>query len=96
MNAIDLFSHANELVVIDFKNKTCLPDLGNCKTSISSLVPWSLLTKISITRCRVITAAELEPILRMACNVHTLRIYRNEPISIRTVLSIYDNLFRFI
>ncbi|CAF4846487.1 unnamed protein product [Rotaria sp. Silwood1] len=66
--------------------------LGNCKSSISSLVPWSLLTKISITDCNVITAAKLEPILRMAYNVHALRIYENRRISPSAVLRIYDNL----
>ncbi|CAF4441626.1 unnamed protein product [Rotaria sp. Silwood2] len=92
INAVDLFPHANQLAITDFRNKYCLSDLGNCKSSISSLVPWSLLTKISITDCNVITAAKLQPILRMAYNVHTLRIYENRRISPSAVLRIYGNL----
>ncbi|UJR07375.1 hypothetical protein I4U23_011661 [Adineta vaga] len=92
MNAFELFSHANELVISDYGNKVCLSNIRNCKSSISLLIPWSLLTIISITNCDVITADELEPILRMAYNVHTLRIYKNRRISSSAIMRIYDNL----
>ncbi len=92
MKTVDLFSHANELVISDFEDNACLSDLVNCKSSLSSLVPWSLLTKISICYCDVITASELERLLPMAYNLHTLRLVRSRRISWSALFRIYDNL----
>ncbi len=45
INAADLFPRANELFITGYKNNNYLSQLGNCRSPISSLVPWSLLTK---------------------------------------------------
>lgn len=92
-NPINLFSHANELFIFinDFTDKSCHLDLGNCRSSLSALVPWTLLTKIRVVDHRyVITAAELEAILRMAYNVHTLQIDSN--VLFDAIFSNIDNL----
>jgi len=69
-----LFSHANELSINDFTGKSYHLDLSNCRSSISALVLWKLLTKVRVDEGNVISAAELEAILRMAYNIHTLQI----------------------
>ncbi|CAF4189589.1 unnamed protein product [Rotaria sp. Silwood2] len=92
INTIDLFSCANELVLSGYKKINRLADLGNCRSSISSLVPWSLLTKISVDRGDVITSVRLESILRLAYNVHTLQIYDDIGVLPRAILLNTDNL----
>lgn len=48
VNPINLFSHASELFINGFTGKNCHLDLGNCRSSLSTLVPWTLLTKIRV------------------------------------------------
>ncbi|CAF1495481.1 unnamed protein product [Rotaria sp. Silwood1] len=91
VNAIDLFSRVNELVLSGYKKTNRLSDLGNCRSSISSLVPWSLLTKISVDGGDVISSVRLESILRLAYNVHTLQIYDDGGILPRAILFNTDN-----
>src|SRR5271154_208756 len=86
IKAVDLFPRANELFLYGYKKKNRLSELGNCRSSISSLVPWSLLTKISIDEGDVVTVAGLESILRMAYNVHTLEIYDDSETLPRAIL----------
>ncbi|CAF0779352.1 unnamed protein product [Adineta steineri] len=74
MEAIDLFPHANELVLRACKQKNCFSEFGNCQSFISSLIPWTLIRKISIEEDVNITAIEFESILQMASHVHTLSI----------------------
>ncbi len=45
VNAVDLFPRANELFLDGFIGNSCVSDLSNGGSSISSLVSWSLLTK---------------------------------------------------
>ncbi|CAF1314619.1 unnamed protein product [Rotaria sordida] len=92
INAIDLFSRANELVLSGYKKTNHLSDLGNCRSFISSLVPWSLLTKISVDGGEVITSVRLESILCLAYNVHTLQIHDDRGILPRAILLNTDNL----
>ncbi|CAF1256905.1 unnamed protein product [Adineta steineri] len=74
MEAIDLFPHANELVLRAYKQKNCFSEFGNCQSFTSSSIPWTLIRKISIEEDVNITAIELESILQMASHVHTLSI----------------------
>ena len=74
VNPINLFSHANELFINGFTGKSCHLDLSNSKSYISTLVPWTQLRKIRVDAGNVIKASELEAILRMVYNVHTLQI----------------------
>ena len=91
-NAVDLFPRANELVLIPSKDKSSFPNLGYFKSPIPSLVPWSLLTKISIEQGDVVPAAELEAILRMAYNVRALDLDILSSILLRRILRNHDNL----
>ena len=92
INTVDLFPHANELFLTDYRKENCILEFDNLRSSISSLVPWSLLTKISINEGDVVTTAELESILRMAYNVHTLDIGENIGIFSDAILHNIDNL----
>jgi hypothetical protein len=90
INAVDLFPRANELFLTGYRNKSCLSQLGNCRSSISSLVPWSLLKKITIDELNI--ASQLEAILRMADNVHTLIINDDGGFLPRAILHNYHHL----
>ncbi|CAF3765121.1 unnamed protein product [Adineta steineri] len=48
VNPVDLFLHADTLFLCGYKKINCVQDLDNCRSSISSLVSWPLLTNISI------------------------------------------------
>ena len=73
--SINLFPCANELFLFGHKKSNRLSELVNPTNSVSSMVPWSLLTKISIDIGDVVvTVSTSESILRMAYNVHTLEI----------------------
>ncbi|CAF2443312.1 unnamed protein product [Rotaria sp. Silwood2] len=87
VNPVDLFPRADTLSLRGYKKINCVRDLGNCRSSISSLVPWSLLTNISINHSYVLTPATLESILRMAYNVHTLEIFDDCGILFRPILN---------
>ncbi|CAF1249572.1 unnamed protein product, partial [Didymodactylos carnosus] len=88
INPVDLFPHTDELILSDTHNNT-LADLCNCKSSISS---WSLLTKILIDECNVVTGDKLEAILQMAYNVHTLHIDSFNGILSRAIFGAHENL----
>ena len=92
INPVDLFPRANELFLRGYKEENLLPELGGCTNSISSMVPWSFLTKISIDEGDIVTAAGLELILRMAYTVHTLRINYDSGVLSRAILHNTDNL----
>ncbi|CAF3430769.1 unnamed protein product [Rotaria sp. Silwood2] len=92
INAIDMFPRANELFLTGYRKETCISELGNFRSSISSLVPWPLLTKISIDEGDIVTTTELESILRMAYNVHTLDIWEDNGIFSHAILHNLDNL----
>ncbi|CAF1267735.1 unnamed protein product [Rotaria sordida] len=72
-NVINLYPHINKLALNNSENKTCLLDLDNCRNSLSLFVPWLLITKISIN-ADFVGVTELEAILQLADNVHTLEI----------------------
>ncbi len=91
-NPAELFARASELVLCGYKKRNRLSELSNCRSSMSSLVPWSLLTKISIDGGDIVTSATLESILRMAYNVHTLEICDYREILPRAILRDTDGL----
>ncbi|CAF5099808.1 unnamed protein product, partial [Rotaria socialis] len=53
---------------------------------------WSLLRKTSIDEGDVVTTAELESILRMAYNVHTLEVLEDSEFFAHAILHNIDNL----
>jgi hypothetical protein len=59
INPVDLFPRANELFLGGYKKENHLSELDSCTSSISPMVPWSLLTKISIDECDIVSAAGL-------------------------------------
>ncbi|CAF2155333.1 unnamed protein product [Rotaria magnacalcarata] len=59
----NLFPHANILSLCGYKKINRVQDLGKSGFSISSLVPWSLLTRIQINHSDVITQHALQGIL---------------------------------
>src|SRR5262249_17068094 len=91
VNAVDLFPRTNELIIEGLSN-SCFSDLDNCRSSILSLVPWSLVRKISIYGTDFIKSATLEAILRMAYNVHTLEISDDTGILPRAILRSKNHL----
>ncbi|CAF1383416.1 unnamed protein product [Rotaria sordida] len=82
----DLFPRANTLSFYGYNKTNCVRDLANCRNSISSLVPWLLLTNIKINHSDVITQHTLVSILGMGYNVHTLDIVDDRGILVRTIL----------
>jgi hypothetical protein len=90
-DVIDLFPRANTLSLHGYKKTNGVRGLVNSRGSISSLVPWSLLTHIKIPHSDVITHHTLASILRMAYNVHTLDIFDDRGIFFRTILHNKDN-----
>ncbi|CAF3219201.1 unnamed protein product [Rotaria socialis] len=91
-SAIDLFPRANQLMLHGYKFKKYRRDPGNCISSMSSLVPWSLITNISINHSDAISVVALQSILRMAYNVHKLRIFDDTGVLLRALLYSNDNL----
>ena len=92
INPKKLFPQANELFLCAHKKRNRLSELVNPINSIPSIVPWSLLTKISIDIGDVVTVSTLESILRMAYNVHTLEILDERGGLPRAILRNIDNL----
>jgi len=90
-DVMDLFSRTNTLSLFGFKKTKYIRDLGNIRSSISSLIPWTLLTHIEINHSDVITQHTLRSILRMAYNVHTLDIFDDRGVFFRTILHDKDN-----
>jgi hypothetical protein len=87
----NLFPRANTLSLYGYKKINRVRNLGKSGCSISSLVPWSLLTHIEINRSDVITQHTLQSLLRIAYNVHTLKIIDDRGILLRTILHNKDN-----
>ncbi|CAF2142199.1 unnamed protein product [Rotaria magnacalcarata] len=91
INAVDLFPRVNELVLISSRDKSSFPNLAYFKSSIPSLVPLSLLPKISIELDGV-SAAELEAILQMIYNVRALDLGILSGILLHRILRNHGNL----
>ncbi|CAF1455343.1 unnamed protein product [Rotaria sp. Silwood1] len=87
INPVDLFPRADTLSLRGSKRNNCLRELGKCRSSISSLVPWSSITNISINHSNVLTPAIFESILRMAYNVHKLNLFDDRGILLRPILN---------
>ncbi|CAF1406593.1 unnamed protein product [Rotaria sordida] len=87
INPVDLFPRADTLSLRGYKKTNRVRDLGNFRSSISSLVPWSLLTNLSINHSDVLTPATFESILRMAYNVDTLELFDDRGILLRPILN---------
>jgi len=87
IDPVKLFPRADTLFLRGHKKINCVRDLGNYRSSISSLVPWSLLTNISINYSNVLTSPTLESILRMAYNVHTLDLFDDRGFLLRSILN---------
>ncbi|CAF3843521.1 unnamed protein product [Rotaria sp. Silwood1] len=87
----NLFPRANTLSLCSYKKVNGVRDLGKRGCSISSLVPWSLLTHIEINHSDVITQHTLQSLLRIAYHVHTLEIIDERGILLRTILHNKDN-----
>ncbi|CAM4812327.1 unnamed protein product [Rotaria magnacalcarata] len=92
INPVDLFRNSNELLLSCYKHKHTLAALGDNNNSLASLVPWSLLTKISNDEGQIVTSAEFEAILRMTYNVHTLKLGDDNGILLRAILHNRHNL----
>ncbi|CAF1373545.1 unnamed protein product [Rotaria sordida] len=90
-DVIDLFPRANTLSLYGYKKTNRIRDLANSRNSISSLVPWSLLTHIQINGSDIITQYTLKSMLQMAYNVHTLEIFDDRGILFRSMLHNKDN-----
>ncbi|CAF1234545.1 unnamed protein product [Rotaria sordida] len=90
-DVIDLFPRANTLSLYGYKKTNRIRDLVNSINSISSLVPWSLLTHIQINGSDIITQYTLKSMLQMAYNVHTLEIFDDRGILFRSMLHNKDN-----
>jgi hypothetical protein len=87
----NLVPHANTLSLCGDKKINRVRDFDKSGCFISSLVPWSLLTHIEINHSDVITQHTLQSLLRIAYNVHTLKIIDDRGILFRTILHNKDN-----
>ncbi|CAF1557658.1 unnamed protein product [Rotaria sordida] len=90
INPLNLFPRADTLSLRGYKRNISVREFSNCRSSISSLVPWSSITNISINHSNVLTRATLESILRMAYNVHTLDLFDDGGILLRPILNNYN------
>jgi hypothetical protein len=72
MNRTNLFPHINELLID--RPASRLSYFDDCRSSMSRLIPWSLLTKITINGGGIMNATQLGSILRLADHVHTLEL----------------------
>ncbi|CAF0770598.1 unnamed protein product [Rotaria sordida] len=90
-DATNLFPLANTLSLCGYKKINCIRNLVKSGCSISSLVPWSLLTHIEINHSDVITQHTLQSLLYIAHNVHTLEIIGDRRILLRMILHNKDN-----
>ncbi|CAF3005575.1 unnamed protein product [Rotaria sp. Silwood2] len=87
-----LFPHANKLLIIVCERESCLADLSSCRSSMSLLVPWSLLIKISIDNYDTISTAQLASMLQLPYNIQTLEIDDDDGVLPRGLLRNEDNL----
>ncbi|CAF0994060.1 unnamed protein product [Rotaria sordida] len=92
VNGVKLFPYANELFIEVCERESRLIDLSNCRSSISLLVPWSSLKKISIENNSTISPAQLASILKSAYNIHTLEINDEDSNLVHALLNNEDNL----
>ncbi|CAF2091641.1 unnamed protein product [Rotaria magnacalcarata] len=60
VNPVNLFPQADTLSLRGYKKIDCVRDLGNCRSSISSLISWSLLINISINHSYVLISANIK------------------------------------
>lgn len=88
----DLFPYINELILHRDETESCLSSLGDCKSSLSIFVPWSLLTTITIHEGNIINAAQLKSIIQLADHVHTLALTDETGILTRDILQNKDNV----
>jgi hypothetical protein len=86
ITGMNLFPHPNELLIPYYETTGHLSILIDRTNSMSFLVPWSLLTKISITYNITVIVDQLEAILRSANNVHTLEFRFDRDIFTLTIL----------
>ncbi|UJR32550.1 hypothetical protein I4U23_020012 [Adineta vaga] len=86
INSENLFPRAETIFLQGHKKVNSLRNLGSCRSSLSSLVPWSLLTNIEINHSNVLTSSILESKLRMANNVHTLELFDDCGILLQSIL----------
>jgi hypothetical protein len=90
-DATNLFPHANILSLYGYKKTNCIRDLVKCEFSVSSFIPWSLISKIEINDSDVITQHTLKSLLEKAYNVDTLKIFDHRGIITRTMLYNKEN-----
>ncbi|CAF4300258.1 unnamed protein product [Rotaria magnacalcarata] len=83
-SGIKLYPRINEFI-LDYSGSILLPDLDNCRSSLSLFLPWLLVTKIS-TNADVVCVAELKAVLQLADNVHTLEIVDEDGILSAAIL----------
>ncbi|CAF0769752.1 unnamed protein product [Rotaria sordida] len=92
VDGVKLFPHANQLSIEVCERESRLTDLSNCRSSISLLVPWLSLKKISIENNSTISSAQLASILKLAYNIHTLEIDDEDGNLVHALLNNEDNL----
>jgi len=85
------FPHANILSLYGYKKTNCIRDLVKCESSVSSFLPWSLITTIEIYESDVITQHTFKSLLEKAFNVDTLKIFDHRGIITRTMLYNKEN-----
>ncbi|CAF4528755.1 unnamed protein product [Rotaria sp. Silwood2] len=88
-----LFLRSDELYISgDHQCNECFTELGNCGSSLSSLVPRSLLKQITIDWSYSVNAAQLEAILRLAYNVDALVLIDDIGLLTRMILHNTDQV----
>ncbi|CAF3162989.1 unnamed protein product [Rotaria sp. Silwood2] len=92
IEGLDLFLLTDELSMSIFQKNKYLSSLGDCESSVLSLVSWSLTRKIRINDGAFVSAAELKSILQMAYNADTLNIYDTTGTLPRLILRNTDHL----
>ncbi|CAF1004592.1 unnamed protein product [Adineta steineri] len=89
--ATNLFPHTDTLRLYGYKKTNRIRDLVKCESSVSSFIPWSLISKIEINDSEVITQHTLKSLLEKAYNVDILDIVDHRGIIIRTMLYNKEN-----
>ncbi|CAF2978676.1 unnamed protein product [Rotaria sp. Silwood2] len=88
-----LFLRSDELYISgDHQCNECFTELGNCGSSLSSLVPWPLFKQITIDWSYSVNAAQLEAILRLAYNVDALVLIDDIGLLTRMILHNTDQI----
>ncbi|CAF4965341.1 unnamed protein product [Rotaria sp. Silwood1] len=89
---LDVQDDIKEKIIFNSFLKVPFANRQEQRVFIQEHIPWSLLTKISIDEGDVVTTGELESILRMAYNVHTLVIRDDRGVFSHAILHNIDNL----